>query len=82
MNAVQNIDRIEGVDGVTVIALAQMIITGQVIAVRRPDGQLGYAPAPALPCPACNGSCYAWDADFEIIGLCSECGGSGIEGGL
>jgi hypothetical protein len=68
-------------EGLNIIALARLIADGTVIQTTGNDGMVQYVNAPALPCPACGGSCYQMDADFEIVGLCAECGGSGIEGG-
>ena len=60
--------------------VAELVALHRVIEVTRPDGQTGYAWAPALPCTNCGGSGFSPDADFgDMSGLCPECHGTGIE---
>lgn len=59
--------------------MTALLDAGALVEVVRPDGQMGYAPAPALPCPTCSGSGFDWDKDFNLSGLCPDCLGTGIE---
>ena len=65
--------------GPLLASMAELIERGAVVEAIRPDGQMGYAPAPALPCPTCGGSGFDWDKDFNLSGLCPDCAGTGIE---
>jgi hypothetical protein len=74
--------------------LIDLLKAGEITAVLLPDGQIGWVPAaPTAPdvviplectapetiiCPMCGGSGSAYDAFFELAGLCEHCAGTGI----
>ena len=71
--------------------LHDLLINGDIIAVLRPDGLVGWMPGPrntADPvhiCTICGGSGFLSDnmaalitADFRLTNLCPDCSGTGI----
>lgn len=71
--------------------LKDLIEHGDIIAVLRPDGKMGWMPGPrntADPvriCTICGGSGFLSDnmaalitADFRLTNLCPDCSGTGI----
>lgn len=74
--------------------LREMVYNGDIVAVLRPDGQIGWMPAPhedthdVQICRVCGGSGFLSKeqaslvtADFRLTNLCPECHGTGIEDG-
>lgn len=86
MNAIRKVSsekvssEMEAVERAVEREIAELIALHKVIAVLRPDGQIGYAWAPPLPCVECGGSGFSPDADFgDLEGLCMACHGTGIQ---
>lgn len=75
---------------VFLFSFRDMLFNNEVVAVTRPDGQIGWMPAPQWDetphiCPFCGGSGFLSPgmaalitADFRLTNLCPECNGTGI----
>lgn len=70
--------------------LREMAFNGEIVAVLRPDGQIGWMPGPAIEsevklCPLCQGTGFLNPAaaalvtpDFRLTNLCPDCAGRGL----
>lgn len=56
--------------------LGELILSGLIVPELRPDGQMGWRPAP-LPCPLCGGEGFSLVVSQLIV--CPYCKGTGIE---
>ena len=77
-------------DLVFLFNLRDMIFNGEIVAVLRPDGQVGWMPAPREAqdvriCTICGGSGFLStdmaaliSADFRLENMCPDCHGTGI----
>lgn len=75
---------------VFLFSFRDMLFNNEVVAVMRPDGQIGWMPAPRLVdtpyiCNCCGGSSFLSPAQAELIGadfrldnLCPDCHGTGV----
>lgn len=75
---------------VFLFSFTDMVFNNEVVAVMRPDGELGWMPAPRLVdtpyiCNCCGGTGFLSAAQAELIGadfrldnLCPDCHGTGV----